>query len=116
MNRAERRRRNKVIWDRRVKMYYQMWHTPTVPCDPEEQPVHNYRRKINHRYWRPAENWKEYQALDPSMHLYKNTGTIWSHGYWNKFDRHRLNKQSRINARKDLQNGEEIIFERTNLK
>lgn len=116
MNRAERRRRNKVIWDRRVKMYYQMWHTPTVPCDPEEQPVHNYRRKINHRYWRPAENWKEYQALDPSMHLYKNTGTIWSHGYWNKFDRHRLNKQSRINAKLDIRNGEEIIFERTNLK
>ena len=116
INRAERRRRNKVIWDRRVKMYYQMWHRPVVPCTEEELPVHNYRCKINHRYWRPAENWKEYQALDPSMHLYKNTGTIWSRGYWNKFDRHRLNKQSRMNAKLDIRNGEEIISERTNLK
>lgn len=116
MNRAERRRRKQVIWNRRVKLYYQMWHRPTVPCDPEELPVHNYRCKINHRYWRPAENWKEYQKLDPSMHLYKNTGTIWEHGYWTKYERRRLNKQSRMNAKLDLRNGEEIIYERTNLK
>ena len=115
MDRAERRRRNRVIWDRRVKMYYQMCN-PLVPCTSEELPEYNYRRKINHRYWRPAESWKEYQRLDPSVHLYKNTGTIWSRGYWSKFDRHRLNKQSRINARKDLKNGEDVIFEKTNLK
>lgn len=116
IDRAERRRRNKAIWDRRVKMYYQMLCNPTVPCDPEELPVHNYRCKMNHRCWRPTENWQEYQKLNPSMRLYKNTGTIWSRSYWNKFNRHRLNKQSRINARRDLRADEEIIYERTNLK
>ena len=50
------------------------------------------------------------------MHLYKNTGTIWDHGYWNKYDRHRLNKQSRRNAKLDIKHGEEIAFERTNIK
>lgn len=115
ITRAERRRRNQVIWDRRAKLYYQIsW--ANVPCEEDECPAHNYRIKCNHRYWRPAENWKEYQALDPSMHLYKNTGTIWDRGYWNKFDRHRLNKQSRRNAKLDIRNGEDIIYERTNLK
>jgi hypothetical protein len=115
ITRAERRRRKQVIWDRRVKRFYRIWNG-TVPCTPEELPVHNYRCKINHRYWRPAENWKEYQALDPSMHLYKNTGTIWSNGYWTKYERHRLNKQSRRNAKLDIKNGIDIAFERTNLK
>jgi len=115
ITRAERRRRNKVIYDRRVKLYYQIW-SATIPCTPEEVPIHDCRCRINHRYWRPAESWKEFQEKDPSMHLYKNTGTIWDHGYWNKYDRHRLNKQSRINARKDLRAGEEDIYVRTNLK
>jgi hypothetical protein len=50
------------------------------------------------------------------MHLYKNTGTIWSNGYWTKYERHRLNKQSRRNAKLDIKNGIDIAFERTNLK
>ena len=76
ITRAERRRRNQVVYDRRSKLFYQIWQHPTVPCTEEELPVHNYRCKINHRYWRPAENWKEYQALDPSMHLYKNPNVM----------------------------------------
>ena len=116
INRAERRYRKQVIWDRREKRFYQMYNNPTVPCEKEELPVHNYRCKTNHRCWRPATTWKEYQTLDPSMRLYRNTGTIWDHGYWNKYDRHRLNKQSRINARHDLKVGEENIYDRTNIK
>jgi hypothetical protein len=115
ITRAERRRRNQVIWDRRAKLYYQIsW--ANVPCEEDECPAHNYRIKCNHRYWRPAENWKEYQRKNPSMLLYKNTGTIWDHGYWCKYDRRRLNKQSRMNAKLDLKRGEEIAYERTNLK
>ena len=115
ITRAERRRRNQVIWDRRTKLYYQIcW--ANVPCEEDECPAHNYRIKCNHRYWRPAENWKEYQKKNPSMLLYKNTGTIWDHGYWCKYDRRRLNKQSRMNAKLDLKRGEEIAYERTNLK
>ena len=59
INRAERRYRKQVIWDRRVKRFYQMYNNPTVPCEKEELPVHNYRCKTNHRYWRPATTWKE---------------------------------------------------------
>lgn len=115
MNRAERRRRKQVVWDRRVKLYYQIgW--ANIPCEEQDCPSHNYRIKCNHRYWRPAESWKEYQRKNPSMHLYKNTGTIFDHGYWTKYERHRLNKQSRMNAKLDLRNGEEIIYEKTNLK
>ncbi len=32
INRAERRYRKQVIWDRRVKRFYQMYNNPTVPC------------------------------------------------------------------------------------
>jgi len=115
MNRAERRRRKQVIWDRRAKLYYRIsW--ANIPCEEQECPPHNYKIKCNHRWWKPAENWKEYQQKNPSMHLYKNTGTIWDHRYWTKYERRRLNKQSRMNAKLDLRNGEEIIYERTNLK
>ena len=107
MNRAERRRRKQVIWDRRVKRFYQMWKRPTVPCTEEELPEFNYRGKINHRYWRPAKNWKEYQKLNPSMHLYKNTGTIWDHGYWTKYERHQLNKKQRKEGKQELHNYDE---------
>jgi hypothetical protein len=111
MNRAERRRRNKIVYDRRVKLYYHIWRSALVPCDKEETPVHN-------KYYcsKKAESWKEFQEKNKSMHLYKNTGTIWDHGYWSKYERHRLNKQSRMNAKKDLRTGEEIIYEKTNLK
>ena len=115
ITRAERRRRKQVIWDRRAKLFYRIcW--ANIPCEVDECPPHNYRIKCNHRYWRPAENWKEYQQKNPSMHLYKNTGTILDHGYWDKYKRHRLNKQSRINARLDIRKEEDVIFERTNLK
>lgn len=115
ITRAERRRRNKVIWDRRAKVFYRTWYTG-VPCDSEELPEHNYRCKVNHRYWKPAESWKEFQEKNPSMHLYKNTGTIWDRGYWSKYERHRLNKQSRRNAKIDILDGIETAYERTNIK
>lgn len=113
--RAERRRCKQVIWDRRAKLYYQIYWA-NIPCEENGCPIHNYRIKRNHRWWRPAENWKEYQKKNPSMLLYKNTGTIWDHNYWSKYERHRLNKQSRMNAKLDLKHGEEIAYERTNLK
>lgn len=50
------------------------------------------------------------------MHLYKNTGTIFDKGYWSKYERKRLNKQSRMNAKLDIKKGIEEIYERTNLK
>lgn len=115
MNRAERRRRNKVIWNRRAKLYYQIsW--ANIPCEENELPDHKIKGKINKKYWRPAESWKEFQEKNPSMHLYKNTGTIWNHGYWTKYERHRLNKQSRRNAKLDILDGIEVAYERTNLK
>ena len=113
--RAERRFRNRTIYNRRAKLFFRTYLN-TVPCTEEELPEFNYRCKITHRFWRPAETWKELQEKNPSMHLYKNTGTIWDHGYWSKYDRQRLNKQSRSNAKLDLRNGEEDIYERTNLK
>ena len=48
ITRAERRRRNQVIWDRRAKLYYQIsW--ANVPCEEDECPAHNYRIKCNHK-------------------------------------------------------------------
>lgn len=47
-----------------------------------------------------------------SLHLYKNTRTLWHHGYWTKFDRKIMNKQSRRNAKLDLMNGDDKPFER----
>ena len=115
MNRGERRRRNKIIWNRRAKLFYQLWGHPTVPCSIDELPDHAHRVQINKRYWRNAENWKEFQAKDPSMQLYKNTGTIWEHCYWNKLDRKRMNRRSRYNAKLDLRNSDETPFERYSL-
>ena len=46
------------------------------------------------------------------MYLYKNTRTLWHHGYWTKFDRKIMNKQSRINVKLDLMNGDDKPFER----
>ena len=115
LNRAERRRRNKVIYNRRAKLFMRLgWDH--VPCDKEEIPEHRLPYKINRRFWRRAETYKELQEKSPIMHLYKNTKTIWDHGYWDKYDRHRLNKQSRRNAKLDLLNDNDIIFERTNIK
>ena len=36
MNRGERRRRNKVIYDRRAKLFYQVWHHPYISCNEDE--------------------------------------------------------------------------------
>lgn len=87
-----------------------------IPCSEDELLEHNYRYKINHHFVRPAESWKEYQEKSPTIHLYKNTRTICDHSYWTKYERKRLNKQSRRNAKLDLRNGIEDIYERTNLK
>lgn len=115
MTRAERRWRDKIIYDRRAKLFYQTWLT-TVPCDEDELRVQDKNRRINRRFSRPAESWKELQDKNETMHLYKNTGTIYDKGYWTKYERKRLNKQSRMNAKQDLKNGVEDIYERTNLK
>lgn len=116
ITRAERRHRNKTIYDRRAKLFYKTL-SAIIPCDEDEVPAHNqHRYRTNYRFWKKAESWKEFQERSQSIHLYKNTGTIWDHGYWTKYQRHRLNKQSRINAKKDLRADEEYIYERTNLK
>lgn len=115
ITRAERRRRKQVIWNRRAKLFYRTWFAK-VPCEPEEALDHDKRIRFDNHFWKPAESWKEYQQKNPSMYLYKNTGTIWDHGYWNKYARHRLNKQSRRNAKIDIMNGIETAFERTNIK
>lgn len=115
ITRAERRRRNKVIWNRRAKLYYQIcW--ANIPCNIEDTLVNNAGIKINHRYWKPAENWKEYQHKNPTMYLYKNTGTVYDRSYWSKYERHRLHKQSRRNAKLDIKEGIETAYERTNIK
>ena len=115
ITRAERRRRNKIIWNRRAKLFYRIcW--ANIPCEYDESPVNDNKIKINHHYWKPAENWKEYQKKNPTMRLYKNTGTIYDHGYWSKYERHRLHKQSRYNAKLDIKNGIEVAFERTDIK
>lgn len=116
MNRAERRFRKQKVYDRRAKLFLRLWLND-IPCTAEEVPVHLQNRyRLNKRYWRPAETYQELQKYSETMHLYKNTGTIWDHGYWAKYDRHRLNKQSRVNARNDLKAGIEEIYNRTNLK
>jgi len=114
MNRAERRWRNKRAYNRKTKEIYYSWMND-IPCPKEEAPVQTKWRR-NNQYWRKAENWKEFQDKNPSIKLYKNTRTKWDHGYWNKFSRHLLNKQSRMNAKLDIRNGDEVIFERVNLK
>ena len=42
MNRGERRRRNKVIYDRRSKLFYQVWHHPYIPCNEDEIDEYRY--------------------------------------------------------------------------
>lgn len=61
---------------------------------------------------RKAKSWKEFQQKDSSIHLYKNTRTIWHFGYWTKFDRKIMNKRSRKNAKLDLMNVDDKPFER----
>lgn len=115
ITRAERRRRNKVIWNRRAKLYYQIsW--ANIPCNIEDTLVNNTGININHHYWRPAENWKEFQHKNPTMYLYKNTGTVYDRSYWSKYERRRLHKQSRRNAKLDIKNGIETAYERTDIK
>ena len=120
LNRAERRRRNKVIYNRRVKLFYQLGWGRNIKVSEDEAFPNDKRyagtQTAGDTHWHKAESWKEAKERSNSLHLYKNTGTIWSRGYWNKYDRHRLNKQSRRNAKLDLLNGEEIAYERTNLK
>ena len=107
MNRAERRRRNKVIYDRRSKLFYQVWHHPYNEDEMNEYPYFSiYKNK------RKSKSWKEFQEKDPSIHLYKNTRTILHFGYWTKYDRKIMNKRSRKNAKLDLMNGDDKPFER----
>jgi len=101
LNRGERRRRNKVIYNRRAKLYFRM-HCDLIVCTPEEKPIHERNYTMNHKYWKRAENYRELQRKSPSMHLYKNTGTIWDHGYWSKYERRKMNKQSRAFAKLEL--------------
>ena len=110
MNRGERRRRSKVIYNRRAKLFMQLG-IDTIPCDINELPAHDHKVRINRHFWRRAENYKELQKKSQTMHLYKKTGTIWQ-SYCNKLDRKRMNRRSRYNAKLDLRNSDETPFER----
>ena len=120
MNRAERRRRTINKYNSRVKLYCQLGWGQKIKVSEDEAYPSDRRyagtQTSGDTHWHRAESWKEAKERSTWLHLYKNTGTIWSRGYWNKFDRHRLNKQSRRNAKIDLMNDEEVAFERTNLK
>lgn len=120
ITRAERRRRTINKYNSRVKLFYQIgWGRYIKVSESEAYP--NDRRyagtqSISDTHWHNAESWKEAKERSNSLHLYKNTCTICSRGYWNKYDRHRLNKQSRMNAKLDIKHGIEVAFERTNIK
>lgn len=116
ITRAERRHRNRRVYDRRAKLFFHLWNNDYAIICGKEDALPQSKFRGNGKYYRPAHNYKDLQKNSKSIQLYKNTGTIWDHGYWNKYERHRLNKQSRINARLDLRNEEDVIVERTNLK
>lgn len=63
MNRGERRRRNKVIYDRRSKLFYQVWHHPYIPCNEDE--IDEWRHSSIYKNKRKAKTWKEFQEKDP---------------------------------------------------
>lgn len=50
MNRGECRRRNKVIYDRRSKLFYQVWHHPYIPCKNTKLDLMNDDDKPFERY------------------------------------------------------------------
>ena len=120
MNRAERRRRTINKYNSKVKLFYQINNGIVIKVSADEAYPHDKKfagtQTIGDTHWHKAESWKEAKERSNWLHLYKNTSTLWDRGYWNKYDRHRLNKQSRRNAKLDLKNGEEVAFERTNLK
>ncbi len=120
MNRAERRRRTINKYNSRVKLFYQIGWGRNIKVSEDEAYPNDKRyagtQSIGDTHWHKAESWKEAKEKSNWLYLYKNTRTLWDHGYWNKYDRHRLNKQSRRNAKLDIKNGIEIAFERTNLK
>ena len=101
-----------IIYNRRAKLFYQVLKHPYIICEDNEIPDLVFSGKR----LRKSKSWREYQTKDHSIHLYKNTGTIWDNGYWTKYERHRLNKQSRLNAKIDLKRGEDIPYERINIK
>lgn len=114
ITRDERRRRNEVHYDRKVKnLYYTCSRSIQVEKD-ETNP--NDRCASSGKYWHKADSWIDFKNRSNWVYLYKNTGTIYDHGYWSKYERRRLNKQSRINARLDIKKGEEVPFVRTNIK
>lgn len=100
MTRAERRFKNQIIYDRRAKLFFRT-HLTDVECDVNDMPIHyrnryHYCRKFPKR---PAETWKDLQENSRSMHLYKNTRTIWRHNYWDKWEMKLMNKRSRLESR-----------------
>ena len=120
MNRAERRRRTINKYNAKVKLLYQLGFGKKIKVSEDEAYPNDKRyagtQSMGDEYWHSAESWKEAKKRSNWLYLYKNTRAVWERGYWNKYDRHRLNKQSRRNAKLDIMNGEDIAFERTNLK
>ena len=120
MTRAERRRRTINKYNKRVKLFTQLgWGRNIKVSEDEAYPsdrCYAGTQSVKDTHWHRAESWKEAKEKSNWLYLYKNTGTIYGRGYWSKYERRRLNKQSRMNAKLDLLNGEDIAFERTNLK
>ena len=75
---------------------------PYVECSKDEMNDYEYYSNIRGLYRKRASSWKKFQEKAPSIHLYKNTRTIWHHGYWTKYDRKIMNKRSRYNVKIDL--------------
>lgn len=110
MNRGERRRRNKIIYNRRAKLFFKTLFS-MIPCNLEDIPIHELSRvKINHRFWREAETWKELQKFNPTIHLFKNTRTIWNRGLWSKYDKHIKNKKIRREGKNEIRNYDQDNF------
>ena len=98
LNRGERRRRNKVIYNRRAKLFFRLGSN-LIPCSIEETPINEKKYSMRKKHWRRAENYKELQDKSTTMHLFKNTGTIYNRCFLNKYEKRQLHKQSRFNSK-----------------
>ena len=120
MDRAERRRRTINKYNSRAKLFYQIDNGIVIKVSADEAYPHDRcfagTKTTGDTHWHKAESWVDAKNRSNWIHLYKNTGTIYDRSYWTKYERRRLNKQSRRNAKLDIMHGEEVAFERTSLK
>ena len=106
MDRAERRRRCKKFYNKRVKRSFEIGERTYKVCGPDvachECKTYGDVDPEKRFGFRKASSWKDLKEHAKWIRLYKNTRCFYNRGLWSKCDKH-------LEVKRNRKEGKEII-------